>query len=589
MVFGPMDGMTHRWDMARFVAADEAVGLRLGVEPLVERWLWARGLRDAASAGAFLGPKLMMLHDPSLLAGCDRACERILSAVRGGERIVVYGDYDVDGMTASAILYRVLKAIDAGADVRTYVPHRLEEGYGLHGGALGALAREGATLVVSVDCGITAVDAARQAKDAGLDLIITDHHNPPAGGAALPDAYAIVHPRVGDCAYPCGDLCGAGVAFKIGWRLATMAHGGEKVDERMRLVLLDALALAALGTIADVVPLRGENRIISRFGLARLRSTAIEGLTELIRASGLEGEEIDCEHVGFVLGPRLNACGRMGHAREAVELLTTAAGARAREIADRLTRLNEERRVEERRITDEAVELAVRAGMVDDSSRAVVLAREGWHPGVIGIVCSRLVGKFHRPAILLSRDNGTLQGSGRSIEGFNLHAGLAACAAHLTRFGGHNMAVGLAMESGAFDGFVEAFLAHARASIDESLMRPTLEVHCEALLEELTIEAAMRLEGLGPFGLECARPRVLLRDVIVDREPMPMGSDGAHAQMVFARGGRTIRVVGWDWGARIGRVRRGERLDVVVTPRVNRWRGRVGVEGELRDLRAAAT
>lgn len=575
--------------MSRFVGRDEAVGLRLGggIEPLMERWLWSRGLRDEPSARAFLEPRLHALHDPSLLPDCDKACARILGAVSRRERVVIYGDYDVDGMTASAILYRVLKAIDPGADVATYVPHRLDEGYGLHGEAMRGLAAEGARVVVSVDCGITAVEAAGAARDAGLDLIITDHHNPPAAGAAVPEAFCIVHPRLPGSAYPFGELCGAGVAFKLAWRLATMSAGSDKVDESMRLVLLDSVALAGLGTIADIVPLKDENRIIARFGLQRLRSTAIEGLSALIRASGLEGEEIDCEHVGFVLGPRLNACGRMGHAREAVELLTTATGDRAREIAEGLTRLNEDRRAEERRITDEAVEMAQRAGMGEPDKRAIVLACEGWHPGVIGIACSRLVNRFHKPTILMNRDNGTLQGSGRSIDGFNLHGGLAACAGHLTRFGGHDMAAGLALEAGAFEGFVEDFLRHAFETIDESLLRPGLEIDCEAVMEELTIESARRLESSGPFGREHARPQILVRDVVVDRDPTPMGSQGTHAQITVAQRGRTMRLVAWNWGGRIGQIRRGERLDVVMTPKINRWRGRTSVEGELRDVRRA--
>jgi len=584
-----MEGMTHRWSLSRFVGRDEAPSLRLGVDPLVERWLWSRGFRDEATARSFLQPRLTELHDPSLLSGCDAACARILDAMSRRERIVIYGDYDVDGMTASAILFRVIRAIDAGADVTTYVPHRLDEGYGLHGEAIRILGDEGARVVVSVDCGITAVEAARAAKDAGIDLIITDHHNGPGEGEALPDAFAIVHPRVGESVYPFPDLCGAGVAFKIAWRLASLASGSERVAEGLRVVLLDCVALAALGTIADIVPLRDENRVIAKFGLARLRSTSIEGLSALIRAAGLEGEEIDSEHVGFVLGPRLNACGRMGHAREAVELLTTATGKRAAEIARELTRLNEERRAEEARITDEAVELTIRSGMGDESTRAIVLANEGWHPGVIGIVCSRLVGRFHKPTILLNRADGVLQGSGRSIDGFNLHGALAACSVHLYKYGGHDMAAGLAMESASLDGFVRDFLAHAEAAIDASMLRPGLDVDCEAVLGEVTMDAAHCFDSLGPFGRESRRPSLLMRRVVVDREPAPMGSTGAHAQITIADAGRTMRLVAWNWGERVSRIRRGDCLDVVVTPKINRWKGRASVEGELRDLRASAT
>ncbi|MBZ0171517.1 MAG: DHH family phosphoesterase, partial [Phycisphaerales bacterium] len=372
----------------------------MGRADLLEKVLAVRGVTDAR---AFLDPSLLHLHEPGLLPGIDRACERLLAAARAGEPIVVYGDYDVDGMTATAILYRVLRALEPGADVSTYVPHRLEEGYGLNSAAMLELSGRGARVVVSVDCGITAHEPARVAREVGLDLIITDHHNPPDGGETVPEAYAIVHPRLpfAGAAYPFGELCGAGVAYKIAWRMATMHEGSERVAGPVRTLLLDLLALAALGTVADVVPLVDENRVITRFGLSRCRTTAITGLVALIEAAGLAGEAIDSESVGFRLGPMLNASGRMGHAAEAVELLTTEDRSRADEIARGLCELNEERKRTQLKIFEQAVEMAEAAGMTGDDRRAIVLAHEDWHPGVVGIVCSRLVERYSRPAVLM--------------------------------------------------------------------------------------------------------------------------------------------------------------------------------------------
>jgi single-stranded-DNA-specific exonuclease len=360
-----MRGLTHRWippdlndpggSPESGVATATVGAARL--EPLVARVLLARGKRTYEEIAAFCHPRLTDLHDPALLPDIDKAAQRLLSALSAGEPIVIYGDYDVDGMTATAILFHTMRAIAPGAPVSTYVPHRLDEGYGLHSEAIEQLAREGARVVVSVDCGVTAFEPATVARRLGLDLIITDHHNLAGEGAAstqgdeqLPDAFAVVHPRRKCSAYPFPDLCGAAVAFKLAWRMATTAAGG-RVGDAMRSTLLDMLALAALGTIADIVPLVGENRLIARHGLARLRSTGLQGLATLIEVSGLAGENIDAEHVGFWLGPRLNACGRMGHAREAVELLTTAPPDEARRIATKLTALNEDRQKTERAIT----------------------------------------------------------------------------------------------------------------------------------------------------------------------------------------------------------------------------------------------
>lgn len=589
-----MRGMTHRW----IVSAEGPAGAWTpgrGVEPLVARLLWSRGCRDAAAVEAFRDVRMSGLHDPSYLHDCDRAAERLLGAAQAGERICIYGDYDVDGVSASAILFHMLRAVVPGCDVRTYVPHRIDEGYGLHSDAIRQIAAEGARVIISVDCGVTAFEPAQAARDCGVDLIITDHHTlaaaapyPGGDGATdgrLPPAYAIVHPRDPRGAYPFGDLCGAGVAFKLAWRLATLAEGTQRLSEPLRNLLLDLMALAALGTIADVVPLVGENRIIARHGLRRLRSTSLVGLQALIEASDLAGANIDSEKAGFILGPRLNACGRMGHARDAVEMLTIATRDRALTIARELSKLNDSRRRTEKRIFEQAAEHAEAAGMTRDDRRAIVLAGDEWHAGVVGIVCSRMVERYCRPTILLQRTNGSCHGSGRSIDGYNLHEGLVACAGHLSRYGGHEMAVGLALESSRLEEFAEAFIAHASSRIDGEMLTPAIRVDCDARLDEFTPQAVSQLEDLGPFGRGNPSPTIVLRNVEVARTPESMGARGDHLRFFIRDGRRELRLVAFGWGDRGRALRAGMTIDAVVEPKINRWNGTAKVEAQLCDVR----
>ncbi len=595
-------GMTRVW--VAHPAPEPSEPHAGNLEPLAARVLAARGLTDPRASAEFLQPSLKHLHDPSLMSGMDRAAERILGAARRGEPIAIYGDYDVDGVSATAILYHTLRAIAPAADIRTYVPHRMDEGYGLHTEALRQLAAEGAKLIVSVDCGITAVEAARSAAGLGLDLVITDHHNPPEPGDALPDAYALVHPRLpgrgpqpqssavgGPSAYPFGDLCGAGVAFKLAWRLCTLFCGAPRVREDLRGLLIELLALAALGVVADVVPLLGENRVIARYGLARIAHSSVIGLRALVEASGLAGGaegaggRIDAEHVGFVLAPRLNACGRMGHARDAVELFTTADKDRAIAIARDLSRLNDERRAAESRVVEQAREMAEAAGMTGPERRAIVLAHPDWHAGVLGIACSRLVDRFHRPTILMQTRDGECRGSGRSIDGYSLHAALSRCAGLLSKFGGHDMAAGLHLAQDDLGGFTEAFLRDAGERLAPEDLARRVSVDCEARLEELTPAATAQLEMMAPFGQGNPRPRVLVRAVRTASAAEALGSEGKHLALRLRQGPTLLRTVGWNWGGIRESLPAGVELDAVLAPKVSRWNGSVRVEPELVDLR----
>lgn len=573
-------GWTRRWFLKpSSVPLAESAGL-------VTRVLAARGLADQPAADAFLDPKLTGLVDPGLMPDIDKAVDRLLAALSDNERIVIYGDYDVDGVTATAILYRTLKSISPQADVRTYVPHRLDEGYGLNAKAIELLAAEGARVIVSVDCGITAVLPALVAKQHGVDLIITDHHNPPAAMTDLPDAFAVVHPRRPDSRYPFGELSGAGVAYKLAWRLAAVSGIGGKATAPMRTLLVELLAFAALGSIADIVPLVGENRILTKHGLARVKHSPFAGLRALVEACGMAGDKVGEYDVGFRLAPRLNACGRMDHAKHAIELFISEDPARCAEIARSLERANQERRSVEAAIVERAAAMAVEAGMTGDDRRAIVLAHESWHAGVVGICCSRLVERFCRPTILMQIDpeTGEAHGSCRSIEGFNLHAGLEACSKHLKRFGGHDMAAGVGLHTKDLPAFTEAFIDFATSRIEPD--RLTHAVHADAACtpSELTVPTVKRLLALEPFGRGNPQIKLLLTGAKLDGAPRRFGAGGPHVELLLGDGRRNVPVICWRWAEHESKLARGVKVEAVIEPSINTYGGE-HVAGTLVDLR----
>ncbi|HEX8909937.1 MAG TPA: single-stranded-DNA-specific exonuclease RecJ, partial [Anaeromyxobacteraceae bacterium] len=452
------------------VACDDAVAARLsrelGLDPLAARVLACRGLADPADANRFLDPKLSDLPDPFLMSGMERAVERLARALEAGERIALYGDYDVDGVTSTALLAGFLRA--AGGDVLTYVPHRLVEGYGLNTDAVRRLAEGGARLLVSLDCGITSVAEVRAAAELGVDAVVVDHHTVPV---ELPAAVAILNPHQPRCGYPYKPLAAVGVTFCLAMALRKrLREAGRFGATRPEPNLRQALDLVALGTVADVVPLTGVNRILVRWGLEELARTGRPGLRALKRVAGIaDGAPVGAGQVGFRLGPRLNAAGRLDDAGRGVRLLLSRDEGEATALADELDRENRARQEIEHQILEQAVvqaEERVAAG-----ARGLVLWRESWHPGVVGIVASRVVERFHRPAVLVGVANGAGKGSGRSIEAFHLHDALTACAGHLQRFGGHKHAAGVTVDPAALPAFRGAFEAFAAAHLaDEDLV-----------------------------------------------------------------------------------------------------------------------
>jgi single-stranded-DNA-specific exonuclease len=520
----------------------------------------------------------------------------------------------VDGITATAILWHAITLLGGVAD--TYIPHRVDEGYGLNADALKQLCGSGAQLIISVDCGVTAVEQAKVVRDCGVDLIITDHHEwreasgvgcrvsgvgedepelssrnptPETRNPILPDCYAIVHPRLpspDQPAYPNPHLCGAGVAFKLAWGVGQAINGNAaRVSEPFRNFLVEATALAALGTIADVVPLVGENRILAAFGLSGLKRSKLVGIRALIESAGLTGQKLDSYHVGFLLAPRLNACGRMGHAQLAVEMLTRADLPRAIEIASYLEQQNRERQAIEKQILEEALAQVAELKMDGDDCRAIVLAAKGWHAGVIGIVASRIVDRFNRPTVIIAlNDDGCGQGSGRSIIGFHLTRALDSCADLLIGYGGHEMAAGLKIHAANVEPFRQRFCGYAATVLEPEHLVPELKLDSTADLAQVTTALVGDLQRLGPFGMGNRKPLLVARGLELAAPPRRVGKTGDHLQLYVRQGRSSMKCIAFGYGQMFDQLRAGTVLDVAFEPTLNEYNGMVSVELTVKDM-----
>jgi single-stranded-DNA-specific exonuclease len=551
-------GEIRRFQIADCAAEDcKRLQRELGVSAAMAQVLVRRGQSDPAGARAFLAAEEE--HPPSAFAGIDVAIGSIFEHVRLRRRITVHGDYDVDGVCSTAVLVRVLRAL--GADVDWYLPDRASDGYGLNANTVERLAGRGTRLLVTADCAITAVEEVALARTLGMQVLVTDHHAMRSDGE-LPRA-PIVHPTV--CGYPCTDLCATAVAYKLAQALWEAAGDAQQDPRGYRLQ--DDLDLVALATIADVVALTGENRTFVRRGLRTLASTAKPGLRALMAVAQVEPGKVSERAVGFALAPRLNAAGRLYRADAGLELILTEDPVRAGQIAQELDSANQERRHTETRILFEAEAQVAALG----ESAAYVLAGEGWHAGVIGIVASRLAERHHRPVVMIATEGERGRGSGRSIEGFDLLAGLQACAEHLGRHGGHRAAAGLELERARLDAFREAFTAHAAQVLSaEQLVRGE---RVDAVLEghELGMALAEELQTLAPFG--CANPTVslLVRGAsLSDRRPM---GEGRHLRFTVLTGdGSRARAVAFGNGGALPLAEEAP-ADATFTLEVNEWKG----------------
>jgi single-stranded-DNA-specific exonuclease len=528
----------------------------LGISELTASILVRRGYTAPAAARRFLDGE-QPPHDPSLLGHMETACARIREAVAEHRRICVHGDYDVDGIAATALAVLLLREL--GAEVAWHLPSRFDEGYGVRSETLARLADDGCGLLLTVDCGITAVAEVAEAREQGLDVVVTDHHRP---GETLPDC-PVVATR--PSAYPFPELCGTGVVYKLGQALFG-------VDSEIPRRHLDLVALA---TIADVVPLVDENRSFAIAGLRALARTAKPGLRALMQSSGVDAAAVDAGAVGFRLAPRLNAAGRLGHPRQALELLLTEDEEEARRLADSLEELNRERQAVEARILREAVAEVESWPPERRARRGYAVAGADWHEGVIGIVASRLVERYHRPVVLIAGADGDWKGSGRSIPAFDLHAALAACAGLLGRWGGHRAAAGLSIREENVEAFAEAFAQHAASVLDEEDLVPVTSL--DAVVPrgvELSLELCTELARLAPFGLGNPAPTLLAPGCTL-AEPTTVG-DGKHLRFRVKREGRDGgSAIAFGQGSRLERLRPEDLHDVAFRLEENRWNGTV--------------
>ena len=551
---------------------------------MVAQLLIGRGVDCPDAARRFLDAKLTDLHDPSDLPGVDKAADFLFQAARDGRSIVIYGDYDADGMTGSAIMLRCLRLLNA--KVRSYVPHRLSDGYGLHNSSLDRLAADGAEVIVTVDNGIASVSQSAYAKTLGLDLIVTDHHKM---AESLPEAVAIVHPKLPGSEYPFSGLCGAAVAFKLAWAICQRASDGKKVQPRMREFLLQATGLAAIGTMADVVPLIDENRAIVRHGLNTLLANPTVGIAALKQVTGLDKQpELTGDDIAFSIGPRLNAAGRLGQAELGVELLATDDAVRAAELAQFIDELNSERQSLERSVLLSARK-QVKSRFDPAADAALVLADHSWHAGVIGIVAGKLVEQYHRPVVLIAQDKLGVKpgmGSGRSIPGFDLHRAFASCTDQLVSHGGHAAAAGLKINDSQVDQFRTAFCEVAKAEIAAEGREGIIEIDAEIPFASLTRQTLDQINSLAPFGCDNRRPMLFASDVRIAGEPKLMGKTQRHLSVELEQHGVRLRAVafgGADWFDELKST--SGSISIAFQPVLNQFRGRTSVEMHLADWR----
>ena len=562
-----MQGMTRKWKTPP--ATNPA-------HKLCDRILEARGITTRGEYEAFLDPKLLQLDDPNEMAGANEAGSILAQAFRDGKKVLIFGDYDADGITAATVLYHVFAAATGKQGPTIYIPDRMDEGYGIQPEAIEKFSDMGIDLVISVDCGITAIEAASRAKDLGITLIITDHHKPNDDGN-LPDCAVIVHPGIKT--QPTTPFAGVGVAYQVAWAFARVWSESPSVNERLKQALLDMVPLVAIGTIADMVPLVNSNRIFARWGLQLLPITTIPGLRAIMKELDTPAQKLNASHISVGIAPLINAVGRLSQAAEAVDLLTHLEGDLATGAAKHLATKNRERQKVQRKIISGALE------QIEENQLAtqpiIILQDDAWARGVVGVAAGKCIETHYKPTILFARDGEELVGSARSISGFSIFDALGACSEHIVKFGGHDMAAGLTIKRESFDAFVNAMMDYAKQTITPEQLVRTAKPDVLADLHEITHTAAVDIEKIGPFGMGNPMPVVQVMDAKIT-DVRAMGNKGAHLSIKVGK--QRLRCIWWGHGDCVEKLSVGSRVNLVAKIKTNEFRGHSSAELDIIDL-----
>jgi single-stranded-DNA-specific exonuclease len=552
----------------------------LGLPEFIARVLINRGIREPESAARFIKPSSLHIEDPFAFRHMERAVERIRQALERNEKIIVQGDYDVDGSASSALIVNCFRLL--GREVEAWIPSRAEDGYGLNERIMRRAAESGVKLMITCDNGTTAHAPIALGNTLGIDTIVTDHHTV---GETLPDAHSVINPHVALESLAFRDLCGAGVAFKLAWAVLQRLSGASALDTQFKDFLAGAQSLVALASIADVVPLTGDNRVLTRNGLRLMPDSPNPGIRALMEASGISGVPSGTD-VGFKLAPRLNAGGRLGRETLAVELLTARSYGDAVKLAAEAETLNRERQSVDRGLTRLAEEL-VRADAGYEVDRVIVLGHEEFHPGVVGIVAARIARRFNKPAVLVALRDGMGRGSGRSIPGFHLYNALNDCAALMKRFGGHEQAAGMEIVPQNIASLRQAVNAVAERHVMQAgYATPTLDIDARVGLSELNADGVALIETLEPFGQGNPEPVFMADEVEVASAPRVVGRGTGHLSLMLRNGSRvSYKAIGFNMGARVEELAKGSRIRIAYTPRISHYRGYPEVEIELKDLK----
>lgn len=552
------------FDKARVVE----ISKNFNISPLTAIILYNRGIREDGQIKDFLARDLSGMHDPFLMKDMDKAVERILLAKKNNEKITIYGDYDVDGITSIAILYKYLK--NMGLEVGFYVPDRMVEGYGVNRDALDKIKADGTAVIITVDTGITAIEEADYAKSIGIDFIITDHHE---CKESIPDVYAAIDPKRKDCEYPFKSLAGVGVVFK----LIQALDSSESIEN-----LMDEYAdLMCLGTVADISPLIDENRVIVTEGLKRFKTTKNIGLKALIDVS-TNGKAITTSTIGYTIAPRINASGRLGCASTSVELFLTEDEEEAAKLADSLCHENTLRQQTEQKMFKEALEYIEQHPEIKDDD-ILVIPHENWHHGIVGIVSSKITEKYYKPSILFAVDGDSAKGSGRSIAGFNLFGALENCSGLLEKFGGHELAAGLTIKSENIEDFRKSINEYAKGRIEDMTLVPTISLDAQIKVPYITIDTVHDINKLQPFGVNNPTPSFSVRNIKIHR--ISVMSEGKHLRMTLYKDGKYLDTVGFGMGDYYSMFKEGDYIDVAFALDINDYKGFQNVQLILKDMR----